>query len=114
MLNVKLQLFALVAKQPAFHQLRSVEQLGYIAVLLQRWKICSSLIIILCMEFSPFSFVIFMFLLNVGMTLVFGEYSLSSNPLQRYYSAAVFFIYTVKWLPNLKYYLYNRVLDVLI
>lgn len=36
MLNVKLQLFALVAKQPTFHQLRSVEQLGYIAVLLQR------------------------------------------------------------------------------
>ncbi|KAJ4937445.1 hypothetical protein NE237_014314 [Protea cynaroides] len=36
-LNVKLQLFALVAKQPAFHQLRSVEQLGYyITVLRQR------------------------------------------------------------------------------
>ncbi|KAG2405641.1 hypothetical protein HKW66_Vig0048960 [Vigna angularis] len=35
-LNVKLQLFALVAKQPTFHQLRSVEQLGYITVLLQR------------------------------------------------------------------------------
>ncbi|KAF6158546.1 hypothetical protein GIB67_040060 [Kingdonia uniflora] len=36
MLNVKLQLFALTAKQPAFHQLRSVEQLGYITVLMQR------------------------------------------------------------------------------
>nr|GMD41758.1 insulin-degrading enzyme-like 1, peroxisomal [Ipomoea batatas] len=36
LLNVKLQLFALTAKQPAFHQLRSVEQLGYITVLLQR------------------------------------------------------------------------------
>lgn len=35
-LNAKLQLFALVAKQPAFHQLRSVEQLGYITVLMQR------------------------------------------------------------------------------
>lgn len=35
-LNVKLQLFALVAKQPTFHQLRSVEQLGYITVLIQR------------------------------------------------------------------------------
>ncbi|XP_011075245.1 insulin-degrading enzyme-like 1, peroxisomal isoform X1 [Sesamum indicum] len=35
-LNVILQLFALIAKQPAFHQLRSVEQLGYITVLLQR------------------------------------------------------------------------------
>ncbi|KAL2320760.1 hypothetical protein Fmac_029729 [Flemingia macrophylla] len=35
-LNVKLQLFALVAKQPVFHQLRSVEQLGYITVLMQR------------------------------------------------------------------------------
>ncbi|KAL1312426.1 hypothetical protein HN51_039044 [Arachis hypogaea] len=35
-LNVKLQLFALVAKQAAFHQLRSVEQLGYITVLMQR------------------------------------------------------------------------------
>lgn len=36
-MNVKLQLFALVAKQPAFHQLRSVEQLGYITVLMQRY-----------------------------------------------------------------------------
>lgn len=36
-LNVNLQLFALVAKQPAFHQLRSVEQLGYITVLMQRY-----------------------------------------------------------------------------
>ncbi|KAK9169838.1 hypothetical protein Syun_001978 [Stephania yunnanensis] len=36
LLNVKLQLFALIAKQPAFHQLRSVEQLGYITVLMQR------------------------------------------------------------------------------
>jgi insulysin len=35
-LNAKLQLFALVAKQPTFHQLRSVEQLGYITVLMQR------------------------------------------------------------------------------
>ncbi|KAK9987478.1 hypothetical protein SO802_032429 [Lithocarpus litseifolius] len=35
-LNVKLQLFALIAKQPAFHQLRSVEQLGYITVLMRR------------------------------------------------------------------------------
>ncbi|KAJ4706408.1 insulin-degrading enzyme-like 1, peroxisomal [Melia azedarach] len=36
LMNVKLQLFALIAKQAAFHQLRSVEQLGYITVLLQR------------------------------------------------------------------------------
>ncbi|GLT29358.1 hypothetical protein SLA2020_042300 [Shorea laevis] len=36
MLNVKLQLFALIAKQPAFHQLRSVEQLGYITFLERR------------------------------------------------------------------------------
>lgn len=36
-LNVKLQLFALTAKQPAFHQLRSVEQLGYITALRQRY-----------------------------------------------------------------------------
>ncbi|OMO71346.1 hypothetical protein CCACVL1_18285 [Corchorus capsularis] len=35
-LNVKLQLFALIAKQPTFHQLRSVEQLGYITFLMQR------------------------------------------------------------------------------
>ncbi|XP_021283487.1 insulin-degrading enzyme-like 1, peroxisomal [Herrania umbratica] len=35
-LNVKLQLFVLIAKQPAFHQLRSIEQLGYITVLMQR------------------------------------------------------------------------------
>lgn len=47
-LNVKLQLFALVAKQPTFHQLRSVEQLGYITVLMQRYvdlqhHLCSQL-----------------------------------------------------------------------
>ncbi|KAI3750269.1 hypothetical protein L2E82_20902 [Cichorium intybus] len=35
-LNIKLQLVALIAKQPAFHQLRSVEQLGYITMLIQR------------------------------------------------------------------------------
>ncbi|KAF8043973.1 hypothetical protein BT93_A2068 [Corymbia citriodora subsp. variegata] len=35
-MNVKLQLFDLIAKQAAFHQLRSVEQLGYITVLMQR------------------------------------------------------------------------------
>ncbi|XP_020519710.1 insulin-degrading enzyme-like 1, peroxisomal isoform X2 [Amborella trichopoda] len=35
-LNVKLQLFVLIAKQPAFHQLRSVEQLGYITFLTKR------------------------------------------------------------------------------
>ncbi|KAG0474050.1 hypothetical protein HPP92_015907 [Vanilla planifolia] len=35
-LNAKLLLFALIAKQPTFHQLRSVEQLGYITVLVQR------------------------------------------------------------------------------
>ncbi|KAF2923506.1 hypothetical protein DAI22_07g197400 [Oryza sativa Japonica Group] len=34
--NVLLQSLALVAKQPAFHQLRSVEQLGYITWLKQR------------------------------------------------------------------------------
>ncbi|XP_062187589.1 insulin-degrading enzyme-like 1, peroxisomal isoform X2 [Phragmites australis] len=34
--NVLLQLLVLVGKQPAFHQLRSVEQLGYIALLRQR------------------------------------------------------------------------------
>ncbi|RVX09645.1 Insulin-degrading enzyme-like 1, peroxisomal [Vitis vinifera] len=34
--NVKLQLFALIAKQQAFHQLRSVEQLGYITELMLR------------------------------------------------------------------------------
>ncbi|XP_052289274.1 insulin-degrading enzyme-like 1, peroxisomal isoform X3 [Citrus sinensis] len=36
LMNVKLQLLALIAKQPAFHQLRTVEQLGYITALLQR------------------------------------------------------------------------------
>jgi secreted Zn-dependent insulinase-like peptidase len=34
--NVLLNLLALIGKQPAFHQLRSVEQLGYIALLRQR------------------------------------------------------------------------------
>ena len=36
--NVKLQLFALIAKQQAFHQLRSVEQLGYITELMLRYR----------------------------------------------------------------------------
>ncbi|XP_068308397.1 insulin-degrading enzyme-like 1, peroxisomal isoform X2 [Pyrus communis] len=36
MLNVKLQLFVRMAKQAAFHQLRSVEQLGYITFLQPR------------------------------------------------------------------------------
>ncbi|KAL9411811.1 hypothetical protein AB3S75_045418 [Citrus x aurantiifolia] len=36
LMNVKLQLLALIAKQPAFHQLRTVEQLGYITALLRR------------------------------------------------------------------------------
>ncbi|KAK9290743.1 hypothetical protein L1049_008919 [Liquidambar formosana] len=36
MLNVKLQLFALIAKQAAFHQLRSVDQLGFISELFWR------------------------------------------------------------------------------
>ncbi|MQM15944.1 hypothetical protein Taro_048894, partial [Colocasia esculenta] len=40
-LNVKLQLFALIAKQPAFHQLRSVEQLGYMTMLMQRFVLMS-------------------------------------------------------------------------
>ncbi|XP_078171077.1 insulin-degrading enzyme-like 1, peroxisomal [Carex rostrata] len=35
-LNVQLQLFSLIASQPAFHQLRSVEQLGYITSLSSR------------------------------------------------------------------------------
>ncbi|XP_037495283.1 insulin-degrading enzyme-like 2 isoform X2 [Jatropha curcas] len=35
-LNVKLQLFTLIAKQAAFHQLRTVEQLGYITTLRER------------------------------------------------------------------------------
>lgn len=34
--NVELELFVLTAKQPAFYQLRSVEQLGYIVVLMTR------------------------------------------------------------------------------
>ncbi|KAL0720420.1 hypothetical protein Bca4012_035019 [Brassica carinata] len=35
-MNIKLQLFGLVAKQATFHQLRTVEQLGYITALAQR------------------------------------------------------------------------------
>ncbi|GMY19416.1 insulin-degrading enzyme-like 1, peroxisomal [Fagus crenata] len=35
-LNVKLKLFVRIAKQPAFHQLRSVEQLGYTTKLTER------------------------------------------------------------------------------
>ncbi|CAL9246037.1 unnamed protein product [Arabidopsis halleri] len=35
-MNIKLQLFKLIAKQATFHQLRTVEQLGYIASLSQR------------------------------------------------------------------------------
>ncbi|KAI4330509.1 hypothetical protein MLD38_028795 [Melastoma candidum] len=33
LMNVKLQLLALIAKEPVFHQLRSVEQLGYVTAL---------------------------------------------------------------------------------
>ncbi|KAJ4792475.1 Insulin-degrading enzyme [Rhynchospora pubera] len=36
LLNVQLELFSLMASQPAFHQLRSVEQLGYITSLSSR------------------------------------------------------------------------------
>ncbi|RAL51841.1 hypothetical protein DM860_010559 [Cuscuta australis] len=36
-LNVKLQLFVMIAQQPAFDQLRSVEQLGYITSLSRRY-----------------------------------------------------------------------------
>lgn len=36
-LNVKLQLFVMIAQQPAFDQLRSVEQLGYITSLSRRF-----------------------------------------------------------------------------
>lgn len=36
-LNVILQLFVLIAKQPAFYQLRTVEQLGYITFLSRRF-----------------------------------------------------------------------------
>ncbi|CAF2123661.1 unnamed protein product, partial [Brassica napus] len=35
-MNIKLQLFGLVAKQAIFHQLRTVEQLGYITALTQK------------------------------------------------------------------------------
>uniref|UniRef100_A0A0D6QRY2 Insulin-degrading enzyme-like 1, peroxisomal n=1 Tax=Araucaria cunninghamii TaxID=56994 RepID=A0A0D6QRY2_ARACU len=35
-MNVQLELFVLIAKQPAFYQLRSIEQLGYIVVLMKR------------------------------------------------------------------------------
>ncbi|EOA29315.1 hypothetical protein CARUB_v10025596mg [Capsella rubella] len=35
-MNIKLQIFELIAKQATFHQLRSVEQLGYITSLSQR------------------------------------------------------------------------------
>lgn len=37
MLNVKLQLFCLIGKQAAFHQLRTVEQLGYITSMSRRY-----------------------------------------------------------------------------
>jgi insulysin len=38
-LNIKLELFSLIAKQPAFNQLRTVEQLGYITSLSLRYMI---------------------------------------------------------------------------
>jgi hypothetical protein len=79
-LNVKLQLFALIAKQPTFHQLRTVEQLGYITVLMQR-----------CVKpvppnyhtlhvISALLFYNLQFFNNIGMILVSVECSLSSNP----------------------------------
>ncbi|XAR69465.1 Insulysin [Bertholletia excelsa] len=39
LLNVKLELFALIGKQAAFHQLRTVEQLGYIVQLAERYDL---------------------------------------------------------------------------
>jgi insulysin len=36
--NIKLQLFSQIASQPAFNQLRTVEQLGYIAGLSLRYN----------------------------------------------------------------------------
>ncbi|KAG5404615.1 hypothetical protein IGI04_010734 [Brassica rapa subsp. trilocularis] len=41
-MNIKLQLFGLVAKQAIFHQLRTVEQLGYITALTQKLIMQSS------------------------------------------------------------------------
>ena len=38
-LNVILQLFVLIAKQQAFYQLRTVEQLGYITFLAHRFAV---------------------------------------------------------------------------
>lgn len=86
-LNVKLQLFALIAKQPAFHQLRSVEQLGYITVLMQRYIMflllntvrqvvcCSSLKVLFYLNLTT--------TLSLGVTLVFMGCSLSFSQLQR-------------------------------
>ena len=80
---MKLQLFALIAKQRAFHQLRSVEQLGYITVLMQRYrekkKKKSEKEIVPKLVSLKISSIIFKFTkisLNVGMILVFMECSL--------------------------------------
>lgn len=76
LLNVKLQLFALTAKQPAFHQLRSVEQLGYITVLLQRY------VVFFPTEFSLADVCLFFGTkssLFLGMISVFLECNLSFN-----------------------------------
>ena len=74
--NVKLQLFAHVAKQAAFHQLRTVEQLGYITVLAQRLEHFLTLLIwnIYCViNLSS----------NAAITVVYVEFNLSFNPLSR-------------------------------
>ena len=54
--NVLLHLLALIGKQPAFHQLRSVEQLGYIALLRQRYGGPLSIIFINMRIYPVFSF----------------------------------------------------------
>lgn len=66
-LNVTLQLFAVIAKQPAFHQLRSVEQLGYITVLMQRY------------ERAPLFHVPFVFFVSKQLLIFLGELFCSRN-----------------------------------
>lgn len=84
-MNIMLQLFALIAKQPAFHQLRTVEQLGYITSLALRYvKTFVSLELISLHKLVIFSkSSTLLFHIHLGTSLVYMECNLLFNPLSR-------------------------------
>lgn len=73
-MNVKLRLFCLIGKQAAFHQLRTVEQLGYVTSMSRRYVIDYSFLHLLVFN------VLILFFSNLGMTLVSMECSFVFSP----------------------------------